>query len=110
MEGEEDRADEEARGDGVVPAHMLAEVEGNEGAEDDERNHFLNDLELHGGEAVCADAIAGTWKQHSNKAMAQLTRMTFQSASWRKRRWPYQAKIIKMLETMSRMTVHIFRY
>ena len=57
MEGEEDRADEEARGDGVVPAQVLAEVEGDEDAEDDERNHFLNDLELHGGEAVCADAI-----------------------------------------------------
>jgi len=57
MEGEEDCADEEARGDGVVPAQVLAEIEGDEDAEDDERNHFLNDLELHGGEAVCADAI-----------------------------------------------------
>ena len=57
MEGEEDRADEEACRDGVVPAQVLAEIEGDEDAEDDERNHFLNDLELHGGEAVCAKAI-----------------------------------------------------
>ena len=57
MEGEEDRADEEACGDGVIPAQMLAEVEGDEDAEDNQRNHFLNDLELHGREAVRAKAV-----------------------------------------------------
>ena len=51
--------------------------------------------------------LAGTWKQYSKKAMPQLTRMTFHSASWRNFRWPYQAKVMKMLEKMRRMTVHI---
>jgi len=41
----------------VVPAQVLAEIERDEDTEDDERNDFLNYLELHGGEAVCADAI-----------------------------------------------------
>jgi len=57
VKGEEDRADEEARGDGVIPAQMLAEVEGDEDAEDDQGDDFLNDFELHGREAVCADAV-----------------------------------------------------
>jgi hypothetical protein len=51
--------------------------------------------------------LAGTWKQYSKKAIDQLTRTTFQSASWRKRRWPYQAKVMKMLEMVRRITVHI---
>ena len=35
VEGEEGRADQEEPGDGVVPAQMLAEVEGDEDGEDD---------------------------------------------------------------------------
>jgi hypothetical protein len=36
--------------------------------------------------------------------------MTFHSASWRKRRWPYQAKVIKTFEMVRRITVHIDEY
>jgi hypothetical protein len=39
--------------------------------------------------------------------MPQLMRMTFHSASCRNFRWPYQAKVMKMLEKMRRITVHI---
>src|SRR4029077_4573437 len=49
--------------------------------------------------------FAGTWKQYSKKAMPQLARMTFQSASLRYLRWPYQAKVIKIFETVSRTIV-----
>src|SRR5215813_7421332 len=37
--------------------------------------------------------------------MPQLARTTFHSASLRYLRWPYQAKVIKMLETASRTMV-----
>src|SRR5579859_5078048 len=57
MERKEDSADEEARGDSVIPAQMLAEIESNEDSEDNQRDHFLNDFELHGRESVCADAV-----------------------------------------------------
>ena len=57
MEGEEDRAHQEEPGDGVIPAQMLAEVEGDKDAEDDQGDDFLNDLELDGREAVCSDAV-----------------------------------------------------
>src|SRR5579864_3186322 len=49
--------------------------------------------------------FAGTWKQYSKKAMPQLARITFQSASLRYLRWPYQAKVIKIFETVSRTIV-----
>src|ERR1700730_5624579 len=51
--------------------------------------------------------LAGTWKQYSKKAMPQLARMTFQSASLRYFRWPYQAKVMKIFEMVSRRTVRI---
>lgn len=57
VKGEEDCADEEEAGDGVVPAQVFAEVEGNEDAEDDQGDDFLNHLQLHGGETGGADAV-----------------------------------------------------
>src|SRR6267378_7474688 len=45
--------------------------------------------------------FAGTWKQYSKKAMPQLARITFHSASLRYLRWPYHAKVMKMLEIVS---------
>src|ERR1700680_4527993 len=51
--------------------------------------------------------LAGTWKQYSKKAMPQLARMTFQSASLRYFRWPYQAKVMKIFEMVSRRIVRI---
>src|SRR5580704_5456953 len=49
--------------------------------------------------------FAGTWKQYSKKAIPQLTRMTFQSAEVRYFKWPYQAKVMKMFEMVSRTIV-----
>src|SRR5437762_556578 len=53
--------------------------------------------------------LAGTWKQYSKKAMPQLAKMTFQSPSLRYLRWPYHAKVMKMLEIVSNKIVRIFR-
>src|ERR1700730_17466152 len=48
--------------------------------------------------------FAGTWKQYSKNAIPQLARMTFHSGSLRYLRWPYQAKVIKIFDTIrSRM-------
>src|ERR1700693_5324262 len=50
--------------------------------------------------------LAGTWKQYSAKAMSQLMTMTLNSGAWRYFRWPYQAKVMKMLERVrSRIVV-----
>src|SRR5450432_3514314 len=49
--------------------------------------------------------LAGTWKQYSKKAMPQLARITFQSASLRYFRCPYHAKVMKIFETVSRRIV-----
>ena len=54
---EEDGADQEERGHGMVPAQVLAEVPGDEHAEDHQRNDFLDDLELDGIELNSADAV-----------------------------------------------------
>src|ERR1700675_4636692 len=51
--------------------------------------------------------FAGTWKQYSKKAIPQLARITFQSASLRYFRWPYHAKVMKMLEIVSNRIVRI---
>src|ERR1700685_4735790 len=49
--------------------------------------------------------FAGTWKQYSAKAMTQLIRITLKSGAWRYFKWPYQAKVMKMLEIVRRMMV-----
>jgi len=59
VESEEDGPDEEESRDGVIPAQMLVEVKRDEDAEDDERHHFLNHLELNGAEVTGADAVGG---------------------------------------------------
>src|SRR6266699_116523 len=51
--------------------------------------------------------LAGTMKQYSMKAMPQLTRMASQSADCLYLRWPYQAKVMKMLEMVRRMAVRM---
>src|ERR1700682_6810779 len=53
--------------------------------------------------------LPGTWKQYSKKAMPQLARMTFQSASLRYFKWPYQAKVMKMFEMVRRRIVRTWR-
>src|ERR1700754_2472312 len=48
--------------------------------------------------------LAGTCKQYSKNAIAQLTRIAIQSAVSRCRRWPSHATVMKMLEaSKSRM-------
>src|ERR1700730_3044554 len=45
--------------------------------------------------------FAGTWKQYSKKAIPQLTKITFHKASLRYFKCPYQANVMKILETVS---------
>src|SRR5215472_4839450 len=54
--------------------------------------------------------FAGTWKQYSKKAMPQLTRITFHSASLRNFRCPYHAIVMKTLEIVSNSIVRILKF
>src|SRR5262245_15142155 len=45
--------------------------------------------------------LAGTCTRYSKKAMPQLIRITTGRATSRKRRWPYQASVMKAFETIS---------
>src|SRR5438034_8570661 len=49
--------------------------------------------------------FAGTWKQYSRNAIPQLARITFQRPSLRYFKWPYQAKVMKMFEMVSKTMV-----
>src|SRR6266704_2098623 len=51
--------------------------------------------------------FAGTWKQYSKKAMPQLAKITFHSASLRNFRCPYHATVMKTFEMVSRRIVRI---
>src|SRR5574338_1194324 len=51
--------------------------------------------------------LAGTAKQYSNRAIDQPTRIAVPMVQLGKRNWPYQAKVMKMLETMRRAMVSI---
>src|SRR5580658_2196871 len=51
--------------------------------------------------------LAGTWKQYSAKAISQLTTITLNKGAWRYLRWPYQAKVMKILERVSNRIVVI---
>src|ERR1700693_1471122 len=52
--------------------------------------------------------LAGTWKQYSKKAIIQLITITLNSGTSRYFRWPYQAKVMKMLETVSSAIVRMW--
>jgi len=107
MENEESSHGDETEADQVVPFHGLAEVENRKHGKDGQRDDFLNGFQLRGVEFVRAEAVAGTWKQYSKKAMPQLATTTFQSATLRYFRCPYQAKVMKMLEMVSSRIVCI---
>src|SRR5438128_7558109 len=51
--------------------------------------------------------LAGTWKQYSRKAINQLTPMAAHIARSLYFKWPYQAKVMKMLEMIRRKAVFI---
>src|SRR5277367_335492 len=51
--------------------------------------------------------LAGTWKQYSKKAIIQLIMITLNNGTSRYFSWPYQAKVMKMLETVSRAMVRM---
>jgi len=57
VEDKEDRRDQAKRRGGMIPAEMLAEVEGDEDAEDHEGDDLLDHFELNGAEAAGADAV-----------------------------------------------------
>jgi hypothetical protein len=83
---------------GVVPLELVAQIQHGKYGEDRQGDHFLDGLELRGGEFVGADAVGGHLKAIFEEGDAQLARMTFQSASLRYFRWPYQAKVMKIFE------------
>ena len=56
---EERGGDEEASGDGVIPAQVRTEIEGCEDTEDGDSDDLLNYLELHGREAAVTQAVGG---------------------------------------------------
>jgi hypothetical protein len=107
VEDEESPERDEREARGIVRLEFFAQIEDGENREDRKRDYFLNGLELRTVEFVGADAVRGTWKQYSKKAITQLTRMTFQSASLRNFRWPFHAKVIKMLEMVRNRIVRM---
>ena len=101
QEDEENGEDETDEGDEMVPLERLSlEYEEDEEAEDGQRDHFLDNLEL---------------RQYSKKAIPQEKRMTRISGqpveifiSW-SLRWPYQANVMNTFENRSMMIVQIPR-
>jgi len=57
VEDEEGRRHQTRSGSSMVPVQTLAEVEGDEDAENDQRDDLLDHLELYRTEAVCAQAV-----------------------------------------------------
>jgi hypothetical protein len=51
--------------------------------------------------------LAGTWKQYSKKAIPQLMSVTFHSCTFWYFKWPYHAKVIKILERIKNTMVNI---
>jgi len=57
VEDEEDAQHHAGEACGIVPAQLFAEVENGKGRKDGKGDHFLNGLELSGGEFIGADAV-----------------------------------------------------
>jgi hypothetical protein len=51
--------------------------------------------------------LAGTWKQYSSEAIIQLKKITLGRGVLRYLRWPYQAKVMKILEMVNSTIVVI---
>ena len=92
----------------MVPAQLLAEVVDGEDSEDAEGDDFLDDLELRRGRRCRTPMrLAGTWRQYSKKAMRPTDEDDLPECDLLYLRWPYQAKVIKMFDPMSRRIVHM---
>jgi hypothetical protein len=89
----------------VVPAEFFPEIGHRKNREDRKCDDLLDRLELSGADSNEPMRLAGTWKQYSKKAIPQLARITFQRASLRYLRWPYQAKVMKIFEIVRRRIV-----
>jgi hypothetical protein len=107
VKNEERRDYDKSEAHAVIPFELVAEKENREHREDRKRDDLLNRLKLRGVELVGADAVRGHLKTIFEKAMPQLTMITFQRASFRYFRCPYQAKVMKMLEIKSNTMVLI---
>src|ERR1041385_3038064 len=53
--------------------------------------------------------LAGTSKQYSKKAIPQLMSVTFHNGTFWYFKWPYHAKVIKILERIKNTMVNIYR-
>jgi len=91
----------------VVPLDGSVQVQDRKDREHCQRNHFLNRLQLHGAEFVRPNTIGRDLKAIFKNAMPQLIRMTLKSGACRYFRCPYQAKVMKILEMVSRTIVVI---
>jgi len=91
----------------VVPAQVLSEVEGNEDAKDDQRNDLLNDFELHGRKTVCAEAVGGNLETVFEEGNPPADEDDLPKGLVPEAEMTVQAKVMKMLEMVSKITVHI---
>ena len=67
----------------------------------------MNRLELRAVEFVRANAVRRHLETVFEEGDPPLARITFQSASPRNFKWPYHAKVMKILDTMSNRIVRI---
>ena len=97
----------------VPPQGVRFHEDDGEDREDQQGDDFLDHFELPDREGAsqlgAADAVGRTWKQYSNRAIPQLSRMMDsipkRSILDLKAICPYQANVIKVLERISRAMV-----
>jgi len=91
----------------VVPPRRRTEIEVGKQAEDHEGDYLLNYFELVGGELAVASAVRRDLKTYSPSAISQLSRIAQLIGNLGNFRWPYQAKVMNVLETHSSSMVLI---
>lgn len=111
-----DGANDEQEGQNMVPMQVVALKHNvRDDGENGQRNTFLNDFQLHERERTAvvdeAEAVGGHLAaifekgDGHEKPMTAISGQLLLTPDCCKRRWPYHARVIKMLLRMSRMMV-----
>ena len=108
MVDEEGGEDQEGCADAVVPLEFFTEIGDGKDRKDGKGDDFLNGLELSSVEFVRADAVGGDLKAVFKKGDAPAGDDHFPERFAAVFEVPYQAKVMKMLEIVSRTMVRIF--
>lgn len=100
-------ADHHGKASQIIPFQLFLQIDHREDAKHDQGNDFLNGFQLGGIELVMSDAIRRHLEAILNEGNTPADENHDPQGESLYLRWPYQAKVMKMFDTVSNRIVCI---